>query len=739
MPNHNFPLWLEQLRNQALNSFQRQLILLVGDVHWVKQLLQLDASPQNVSSVNASSVNVSTHSNGTWLIYSHHDDLISTIDKKHFAQQLGSEHHKILFSCFDNGESSADTSINLDAFAALSGTLVAGGVMLLWLEKPLEQAIAQTNKLSLKYFYQQLLKNKELTIINQDDKPCLPIVESTSNTSLAKSNNFLFQCKTKEQQTAVEHIVKVSKGHRNRPLVLTADRGRGKSSALAIACVQLLENNNALGHEKLNIVVTAPHVRCLSVFYRQVASSFAALSVKIEFVNSKNTMIKHMFGSISFVAVDQLTHLDDSTNVSLLLVDEAAAIPVHLLTQLASRFSRVVFSSTVHGYEGAGRGFTVKFQQKLSQLVSQWRGFHIHEPIRWRDKDPLESFVFDSCLLNAKLAKVSALNDVAKQQIARQSLRFTRISASSLINDIPLFQQVFAVLVTAHYQTSPNDISLLLDNETAHLFIAQLNDDIVGVAVLLEEGSNNEEDIQAISLNQRRLKNQFIPQSLLTHCGFNESFNYKYLRVLRIAIHPQFHGCGFGERFMLQLKMFAQQQKVDFIGASFGANAQLVKFWQNTGFQIARIGFTKDKASGENSVLVIAAMSDRGQFFERKIINEFYNSFDYLLTDEYKTLDAKLVWQILHQCPRHSLPQLTTHQLDSISDFLNKKRQFSHCVKALHFWCLLHCKESYQPQVKMLIERILQKKSVETVCIEYQLTGKKMLNNTLIDYISKNQ
>jgi len=734
MPNRNFSLWLEQLQSQALASFQRKLVLLVGDAHWVKQLLQLDSSPQN-----ASSVKISTHSNEAWLIYSHHDDISSTIDKKHFAQQLGSEHHKILFSCFGSAENSTATTINLDAFAALSGTLVAGGVMCLWLEKPLEQAIAQTKLLSLKYFYQQLLKNKALKIIDQNNKRYLPIAESTPNISLVEADKFLFQCKTKEQQTAVEHIIKVSKGHRNRPLVLTADRGRGKSSALAIACVQLLENNNAIGHEKLNIVITAPHVRCLSVFYRQLASSFATLSVKVDFVNNKNTMIKHMFGSISFVAVDQLTHRNDSTNVSLLLIDEAAAIPVHLLTQLASRFSRVIFSSTVHGYEGAGRGFSVKFQQKLSQLLPHWRGFHIHEPIRWRDKDPLESFVFDSCLLNAKLAKLSALKDIDKQQETQESLRFTKVSASSLIKNIPLFQQVFAVLVTAHYQTSPNDIALLLDNESAHLFIAQLNDDIVGVAILLKEGSDNEAEIQAISLNQRRLKNQFIPQSLLTHCGFSESFNYKYLRILRIAIHPLYHGCGFGERFMQQLKKFAQQQKVDFIGASFGANAQLLKFWQNTGFQVARIGFTKDQASGENSALVIAAMSDRGQFFERKIINEFYNSFDYLLTDEYKALDAKLVWQILHQCPRHGLPQLTTHQLDSISDFLNKKRQFSHCVKALHFWCLLHCKENYQPQVKLLIERILQKKSVEAVCTDYQLTGKKMLNNALIDYIANNQ
>jgi len=136
---------------------------------------------------------------------------------------------------------------------------------------------------------------------------------------------------------------------------------------------------------------------------------------------------------------------------------------------------------------------------------------------------------------------------------------------------------------------------------------------------------------------------------------------------------------------------------------------------------------------------VLCAVSDKGQFFERKIINEFYGSFDYLLTDEYKSLAAPLVWQILHHCPDKSLPQLSSHQLSSVADFINKKRQFSHCVRALHYWCLLHCKETYHPNVLLLIERILQKKSVENVCLNHLLTGKKMLNEALIQYISHHQ
>jgi tRNA(Met) cytidine acetyltransferase len=108
-----------------------------------------------------------------------------------------------------------------------------------------------------------------------------------------------------------------------------------------------------------------------------------------------------------------------------------------------------------------------------------------------------------------------------------------------------------------------------------------------------------------------------------------------------------------------------------------------------------------------------------------------------LLTDEYKGLTPKLVWQILHHCPDKSLPQLSAHQVGSINDFILKNRQFSHCVKALHYWCVIHCKKAYQPQILLLIERILQKKTLNEVCENHQLTGKKMLNNALVDYISQ--
>ena len=136
-------------------------------------------------------------------------------------------------------------------------------------------------------------------------------------------------------------------GHRKRPLVLTADRGRGKSSTLGIAAAQLLVERHGL-----DIIVTAPSVKAIEPVF---SHAIQRLEV-IEVVNA--THIRHQGGSLRFVAPDDL--LKSKPDCDLLLVDEAAAIPIPMLKSMVGIYHRMVFSTTVHGYEGSGRGFGIK-------------------------------------------------------------------------------------------------------------------------------------------------------------------------------------------------------------------------------------------------------------------------------------------------------------------------------------------------------------------------------------------
>jgi tRNA(Met) cytidine acetyltransferase len=764
MLKNKFSRWCWQLQQITQAKRWRSLLVLVGDELWTGQKLEASLA------AFLSAENFSTTSEKQGVVYGDITNIfyakqLISVNRKNFAQYLGTEQNVVVFSVENNTENNAicsTSNFDVDAFAALSGTLVAGGVFVLLL-KPSQ--VEQLNHFQSKdYFLQRFIRqlaSEYCYLIRQEDTELptllsLNIIEKTPSytTDIAQLTNtnyvkiLPYGCITQEQVFAVKAMLKVLLGHRDRPLVLTADRGRGKSSALALAACQMLDN----AKQPQKIIITAASKQALKVFFQQVEQHLPDAKVRA-------THVEHPNGSIVFCPIDLL--LKEQPEANIVMVDEAAAIPVYLLQQLLSCYHRLIFASTIHGYEGAGRGFSIKFQQVLKRLMPNWRNMHIHEPIRWAIDDPLEQFVFDSCLLNATLPSyehsflamnkaVVAINETEEQSaslsqeilhnfshtISNKNLEIELVSAAQLLRNEALLQQVFAVLVTAHYQTSPSDLKLLLNNSAISLFVLKHGSDILGVAMLMREGQADDKLVVQVLENQRRLRDQFLPQSLLMHCGIKESFNYSYQRVMRIAIHPQLQGQGLGTQFLNGIEQQVSAQGVDFIGASFASNATLVKFWQQAGFSVARVGFSKDKASGEHSCLVTKALLTNARPLQQVIAQQFYQQFDYWLTDEFKYMPVKLVWQLLNGNAVLKSLVLSSDVMQSVNDFTSGQRQFSSCVYALHHWLLKHCTEQYAPEVLPLLARILQKHNIEQVCQQYGFTGKKALNQQLINYIS---
>ena len=740
MLKEKFSHWCKQLQQLTEVKRWRSLVVLVGDETWTAQ--QLETSLTLFLSVEASSAERQKNA----LVYgdiangSFSQQLMS-VNRKNYGQYLGTEQKVIVFSGQNNSDNLTN-DFNLDAFAALSGTLVAGGVFILLLKPAqLEQLYRhQSTDNFLQRFIRQLT-GEYCYLIKQEEaklpdflslnEPVITQESSLNNRQLTPANHATslpYGCVTKEQVLAVDAMLKVFSGHRDRPLVLTADRGRGKSSALALAACQML----ATAKQPVKIIITAPSQQALKVFFHQVEQNLPDAKLQA-------TTIEHPNGCIAFYPIDAM--LKERPEANIVMVDEAAAIPVYLLQQLLSHYHRLIFASTIHGYEGAGRGFSIKFRQVLQRLMPNWRNMHINEAIRWASDDPLEQFVFSSCLLNAKLPTYQdsflAMNDAAKQGNKADNLNQAKVelvSTRQLLQNEALLQQVFAVLVTAHYQTSPSDLQLLLNNSAISLFVLKRQNDILGVVMLMREGLVDKGLVDLVRENQRRLRDQFLPQSLLMHCGIKESFNYSYQRVMRIAIHPQFQGQGLGKHFLSRIEQHIIAQGIDFIGASFAGNATLLKFWQQVGFTTARVGFSKDKASGEHSCLVIKALTPNASQLQQVMAQRFYQQFDYWLTDEFKRLPVKLVWQLLNG--NMELKALAPDVLQSVNDFTMGQRQFSSCVYALHQWLLSHCTENFEADVLPLLARILQKHSIENVCQQFGFTGKKALNQHLISYIT---
>lgn len=717
MENSQFSQWFYAFQQQAKVLNERRLIVLSGEDNWAISLLH---------SIESSNHYTQSPTNKEWLVYGGNALLEANVAPKNFRQRLGTESNYLVFT---------SEQLNADAIAALSGTLVGGGILFLLInDMPLTQQ---------SYFYKRffsLLTDYSQHVVLEQKSLNFPLVKKINDiivrheiNTLDESNSqgFTYGCITQEQVNAVDSIINVVKGKSKRPLVLTADRGRGKSSALAIACAQLLKV--AQSDNKLHIVITSADFSSVQVFFKQLAASFLEGELQgYQFIAFSNI--------VEFIPIDQLLKL--KPKASLLLVDEAATIPVYLLEQLLSHYSRLVFASTIHGYEGAGRGFSLKFKGILQASFPKYCNLHINEPIRWRVGDPLEQLVFDSCLLNAELPKLykNTYNLSGVKKHNHFELKY--FSSEDLLADESLLKQVFAVLVTAHYQTKPSDVQMLLDNEQVQLVcymsIDGQREQVVAVALLINEGKFNNQGVTEVELNaikqsKRRLKNHFTPQSLLTHCGIEQAFDYHYIRVMRIAVHPKLQQQGIGTLFLNEISVFAERQGADYLASSFGASKALLSFWFASEFKLVRIGFSKDKASGERSALVLRALS-KNVVDELKTINlEFYRSFDYLLVEEYKYLAIDLTLLILKHCPKSLLVELSTLDKANVEAFARGYRQYSTCVFSIHQWLKQQvCYQNISEHVlSILIARVMQKFSINEVCDNYRFTGKKTLEQFL--------
>ena len=550
-----------------------------------------------------------------------------------------------------------------DGFGAASGTLVGGGLLMLltpplaaWSEQPDPQAerIAvwphRAETLS-GHFIRRLVRVLEQdphlihieqagTSLPRIATPADPIgmpqaridrADEEAAPPAAQPDRLTAPC-THDQRAAVAAILKTARGRAHRPLVLKAHRGRGKSAALGLAAGALLLE------DRRPILVTAPRRSAVESLYRHAAAVLAADA-------AERPAPRADIQDLSFVAPGDLVL--EHPPADLLLVDEAAGIPGPLLESLLRYYARIVFATTVHGYEGTGRGFDLRFRERLDQLTPDWRGLTLETPIRWAADDPLEALTFDALLLDAAPPADTAVATAWPERCELQ-----RIPQSSLAEDDATLRAVFGLLVLAHYQTRPMDLRMLLDGPSVRLLALRHQGALVATLVAAAEGGFTRPALrEAIYLGQRRPRGHLLPQTLSAHAGLREAPALRYLRVIRIAVHPAARGRGLGRMLLEALRQDAEQEGMDLVGASFGATPELLRFWSRCGQRPVQIGCSRNAASGEHAAVVLAPVTPAGGAFIERAQSRLEARLGVLLAGPLRTLDPGVALALLSLLP----------------------------------------------------------------------------------------
>lgn len=373
---------------------------------------------------------------------------------------------------------------------------------------------------------------------------------------------------TAEQARVVEQLRALFAGPEGAVASVVADRGRGKSAALGLA-LRDFEGDAA---------ITGP--------------------------GPEATLEARRFApGVPFVPLREL--MRSAASPAVIVVDEAAQIPVSTLRQLVLHHggSRVAFATTTRGYEGTGRGFVLRFLAWLEANQRSRRlpysALTMSAPIRWGRDDPVERFVFDALLLDAR-------PDPFTVGEALESLEIARLDPDALLSDEASLRGVFGLLVHAHYRTTPRDLELLLDGRGVHLYAMRVGGRVAAVNLLVEEGGLTPDVADALYRGTAGIRGQALPQTLAADCGRPDACGLSMLRSVRIATHPALRRRGLAARLT---EAVHAAHRPDLFGTLFGATPSLVQFRRRLGYRLVRMGISAGRRAGEPAAVMIRPCS----------------------------------------------------------------------------------------------------------------------------------
>lgn len=649
---------------------------------------------------------------------------------------LGSEADAVIYNGF--------YGIDPDAFGALSGTIVAGGVLFLLLPESVPEQVAKdylkrywphsyplnSEQLFLKRLYDVFCRHESVIKyrLNAFDVDPISTVEKALTGAAPFGSMQTTSELTKDQLKALEKINSVITGHAKRPLIITADRGRGKSYLLGYAAA-------ACQQKQARKVLLTSSLKSSVAIAMKTAGIHAQALLDVSLSSGSSLAFKNG-GSVNFVAVDDL--VENSHDCDVLFVDEAASIPTFILEKLLHRYNRVVFSSTVHGYEGHGRGFSISFRKLLPLHIKQWSEVGLSEPVRWALSDPLEAVTNASLLLDYDYY---GGDELLAEDTGSSVLLYDWLSKEALVAEDDLLQEVFGLLVSAHYQTSPGDLLILLDAPNTLLLIAYKRlknaskKRVVGVCLVCAEGGFTATLDNDISSGRRRVRGHLAPQSLAFHAGFQGAAMLGCLRVMRIATTASHLRQGIASELLRHAQELCRTQGLDYVVTSFSATPEVCEFWSRNHFRLLRVGLSKDSSSGSYTILMGRAETvSANNLFTQSRIKLAY-TLKYQFITHYQTMLPETIFFIFSQTTSTATASNTSFIDSDVESFCLGQRSYELCSGAIYEWLwrvdrhLLQRCDSVT--IKLLVRRVLQGQSVAAVCSELGYSGEKAINSGL--------
>jgi N-acetyltransferase 10 len=392
-------------------------------------------------------------------------------------------------------------------------------------------------------------------------------------------------------------------------------------------------------------------------------------------------------------------------------------------------------ASTVNGYEGTGRSLSLKLIQQLREQASGYKAdsksdasadrshlqgqnsggrilkeLKLEEPIRYGENDPSEKWLNKLLCLDA-----TTVSNVSHGCPHPKSCELYYINRDTLFSYHPaseaFLQRLMALYVSSHYKNTPNDLQMMSDAPSHHLFVllppitddCTLPEPLVFLQVALEGEISKETVLSSLSRG-KRADGDLIPWTVTQQFQDDDFALFSGARVVRIATHPDYAGMGYGSRSLQLLTQYYQgeiqsldedivavdqpadkdlslgslddsvlhsetitirdpnrmpplflklserrPEILNWVGVSYGLTAQLLKFWKRSGFYPVYLRQTPNDLTGENTCIMMKQLASDAKFenWLGSFEEDFKRRFVSLLSYEFRKFTPSVALNIL--------------------------------------------------------------------------------------------
>lgn len=587
---HEITLWLLRLQTQLLETHQRKLLCVQGEMEWCDEIVRIARA--NIIRANKP---------GHFTISDRQAGFESTAYSK-LETLLGRESSLVIVDLFEG--------INPDALCIASGLLTQGGLLILISDNPQKSSIShdkfgmwQAGATRLgnftDYWFRELgLYSQACIFLRQNESlppltACLPapVTETVVN-------------KTQEQFDILNRVDAWLNDLTQTIMLVKADRGRGKSTCLGFIVQDLQARSN------MKLIVSAYSKLSASVLLKQA-------------------------GEVEFAAPDQL--IKDKILADVLIIDEAAMLPFSMLRQLTARYTKIIMATTTGGYEGTGQGFLLRFLLNFS--ADKLLLLEIKRPVRWTSQDYLEPCLNSILQLTPRLQSIDT-------EVLEADISYRVIDVKDC-SDVAVLKKVYELMASVHYRTRPSDLRMLMDNSDLSILLAEAGSSLIGILVLNREGGFEADLCEQVFLGNRRPNGHLLAQMLTAQASVKSFAGYRGMRIQRIAVLPAMRRRGIGRQLIERASAYSREQQFDYIGACFAFDAEISQFWHNCQFALVHVGFSHGKSTGNHSVVVLKQLSSQLDNVMGQLHSRLQKQLPVWLLDYLSDLDAENVVALL--------------------------------------------------------------------------------------------